>query len=88
VRNPLTAVSVRQPEMLARPAGHCYQVGQILLFLKLVLLAATSLRAAAAVLKLLAPPLDPDGPHSLCEFGTRLDAAGGAVRVDPPARDG
>lgn len=45
------------PEELSRPSGHCYQVGLVLLFLRLVLQAAASLRAAAAVLKLLAPCL-------------------------------
>ena len=54
---PPTTLILQEPEERVRPAGHCYEVGLILLFLRLVLQAATSLRAAAAVLKLLAPSL-------------------------------
>jgi hypothetical protein len=47
----------QEPEELSRPARHGYQVGSILLFLRLVLQAAASLRGASAVLKLLASRL-------------------------------
>jgi hypothetical protein len=57
VSRPAQTLILQEPEELVRPAGHGYQVGLILLFLRLVLQAAASLRAAAAILQLLAPGL-------------------------------
>jgi len=54
VSPPPGGLSLYEPQWHVRPVGHCYQIGLIWLFLRLVLQAATSLRAAAKVLKLLA----------------------------------
>ncbi len=62
---------LQEPEERMRPAGHCYEVGLILLFLRLVLQAAVSLRAAAAVLKLLVPCLSLED-RSPCANSGRL----------------
>jgi hypothetical protein len=62
----------REPKTLARPARHRYRLGLIIRFLELVLLAATSLRAAAAILKLFAADLELEDEPTPCANAGRL----------------